>query len=58
MSDKIIKFCDNGDPRIDLLTCKIHEMIDEYGRGLFQLSTILGILTSIQFELMREVEQL
>ena len=56
MNDNVIKFCDDGDPRIDLLTCKIHEAIDEYGRGKFTLSTVLGVLTSVQFELMREVE--
>jgi len=56
VEEKVIKFCPDGDPRIDLLTCKIHEAIDEYGRGKFTISTVLGVLTSIQFELMREVE--
>lgn len=52
--NKIVKMFGDDDPRIDALHQEIKAKIYERGVGVFQVSTIIGILQILQWEIMRE----
>lgn len=56
MKNKVVKLFGGDDPRMGALAEEIKTLIYQRGIGVFQLSTILGILRIVEHEIIQEQE--
>lgn len=56
MSEKVIHLFGNDDPRINSLVQELKSVIYKRSVGIFQLATVLGVLRTIEHELVAEMK--